>query len=108
MPKVELGISMPTQHDSSAGYTDELRKLAAAPIGASMLFEKPMDQARLNVLANQLGGKGWYTTRTEKSTEFPDVVIGVRIWKRTEPTRLKPKRGGDNGEAEAQTQDSGE
>lgn len=74
-PKIEMGVPMPIARQTFVG--DVLRELAAAPIGASVLFPPATNRTTIQQSAWRLGGRGWITIKATGD--------GARVWKIAEP-----------------------
>ena len=84
---IEKGIPLPKgSYGNKTGITSKLRELMAAEVGDSILITGSTNMIVAN-LANQAGGKGWYTVRS--------MIDGVRIWKKAEPIKKEEEKTDD-------------
>lgn len=76
--QIEIEESAPRSGSRRLGITDAMRKLAARPVGSTMLVpDVDMNNCSFRRVALRVGGAGWITCRAQEG--------GIRIWKIAEP-----------------------
>jgi hypothetical protein len=87
--KVEFNKPLPAGAGAKNKFTDAVSALAEAPIGASVFVAHGAANHGAVFAALNMVGQKWATTR--KVSE--GGVLGIRIWKLSEPPRANSRKG---------------